>query len=347
MENYEKNRLPEYIGAVVALTALLMGYCTFSPMADSDVFTAVWAAKYAATMIITIVVIGVIVDKRDTAGELATALISFMIAAVADRIGWYSYIIVAAMALGEAIWLAAGVHKRKKDSNGSYKEENIKEYWQDNAMTTVMAYLVLALFIVALNDGNIPFLNKGNDTAVYEVKEEEEPEIVPEALTLVIEPDYEYVKEYDSYDNEGRLKALGIIYANEQKGLGLENTASIQLAELETDLPEKVAYGDYSHEDRFIRINKDYLDDFDVTLNTLLHEMMHQYQSELVDTGIADASRLAYFDDIREYKKELYNYKSTYDGCGFSEYYEQKVEADARQYADERTEFYKQILERD
>ena len=136
-------------------------------------------------------------------------------------------------------------------------------------------------------------------------------------------------------------------YANEQKGLGLENTASIQLAELETDLPEKVAYGDYSHEDRFIRINKDYLDDFDVTLNTLLHEMMHQYQSELVDTGIADASRLAYFDDIREYKKELYNYKSTYDGCGFSEYYEQKVEADARQYADERTEFYKQILERD
>ena len=69
MENYEKNGLPEYIGAVVALTALLMGYCTFSPMADSDVFTAVWAAKYAATMIITIVVIGVIVDKRDTAGE--------------------------------------------------------------------------------------------------------------------------------------------------------------------------------------------------------------------------------------------------------------------------------------
>lgn len=251
------------------------------------------------------------------------------------------------MALGEAIWLAAGVHKRKKDSNGSYKEEDIKEYWQDNAMTTVMAYLVLALFIVAFKDGNIPFLNKENDTAVYEVKEEEEPEIVPEDLTLVIEPDYEYVKEYDSYDNDGRLKALGIIYANEQKGLGLENTASIQLAELETDLPEKVAYGDYSHEDRFIRINKDYLDDFDVTLNTLLHEMMHQYQSELVDTGIADASRLAYFDDIREYKKELYNYKSTYDGCGFSEYYEQKVEADARQYADERTEFYKQILERD
>lgn len=145
MENYEKNGLPEYIGAVVALTALLMGYCTFSPMADSDVFTAVWAAKYAATMIITIVVIGVIVDKRDTAGELATALIPFMIAAVADRIGWYSYIIVVAMALGEAIWLAAGVHKRKKDSNGSYKEEDIKEYWQDNAMTTVMAYLVLAL----------------------------------------------------------------------------------------------------------------------------------------------------------------------------------------------------------
>ena len=31
MENYEKNGLPEYIGAVVALTALLMGYCTFSP----------------------------------------------------------------------------------------------------------------------------------------------------------------------------------------------------------------------------------------------------------------------------------------------------------------------------
>ena len=30
MENYEKNGLPEYIGAVVALTALLMGYCTFS-----------------------------------------------------------------------------------------------------------------------------------------------------------------------------------------------------------------------------------------------------------------------------------------------------------------------------
>lgn len=29
MENYEKNGLPEYIGAVVALTALLMGYCTF------------------------------------------------------------------------------------------------------------------------------------------------------------------------------------------------------------------------------------------------------------------------------------------------------------------------------
>ncbi len=347
MEDYEKNRLPEYIGAVVALTALLMGYCTFSPMADSDVLTAVWAVKYAATMIITIVVIGVIVDKRDTAGVLATALIPFMIAAVADRIGWYSYIIVVAMALGEGIWLAAGVHKRKKDSNGSYKEEDIKEYWQDNVMTTVMAYLVLALFIVALKEGNIPFLNKENDTAVYEAEEEEELEIVPETLTVVIEPDYEYVKEYDSYDNEGRLKALGIIYSNEQKVLGLENTASIQLAELETDLPEKVAYGDYSREERLIRINKDYLDDFDVTVNTLIHETMHQYQSELVDTGIADASRLAYFDDIREYKKELYNYKSTYDGCGFSEYYEQKVEADARQYADERTEFYKQILERD
>ena len=214
-------------------------------------------------------------------------------------------------------------------------------------MTTVMVYLVLALFIVALKDGNIPFLNKENDTAVYEVKEEEELEIVPEPLTLVIEPDYEYVKKYDSYDNEGKLKALGIIYANEQKVLGLEDTASIQLAELETDLPGKTAYGDYSREDRLIRINKDYLDDFDITVNTLIHETMHQYQSELVDTGITDASRLAYFDDIREYKKELYNYKSTDDGCEFSEYYGQKVEADARQYADERTEFYKQILERD
>lgn len=70
MENYEKNGLPEYIGAVVALTAL----------------------------------------------------IPFMIAAVADRIGWYSYIIVAAMALGEAIWLAAGVHKRKKTAMAVIKK---------------------------------------------------------------------------------------------------------------------------------------------------------------------------------------------------------------------------------
>lgn len=70
MENYEKNGLPEYIGAVVALTAL----------------------------------------------------IPFMIAAVADRIGWYSYIIVAAMALGEGIWLAAGVHKRKKTAMAVIKK---------------------------------------------------------------------------------------------------------------------------------------------------------------------------------------------------------------------------------
>ena len=347
MEDYEENGLAEYIGAVVALTALLMGYCTFSPMADSDVITAVWAAKYAATMIITIVVIGVVTDKRDSAGVLATALIPFMIAAVAERIGWYSYIIAGAIALGEGIRAAADVHKRKKDSSGSCKEENIKEYWQDNVITTVMAYLVLALFIVALKDGNIPFINKDNDTAVYEAEEEEELEIVPEALTLVIEPDYEYVKKYDLYDNECKLKALGIIYANEQKVLGLEDTASIQLAELETDLPGKVNYGDYSREERLIRINKDYLDDFDITVNTLIHETMHQYQSELVDTGIADASRLAYFEDIREYKKELYNYKSTDNGYEFSEYYSQRVEADARKYADERTEFYKQILEKD
>lgn len=143
--------------------------------------------------------------------------------------------------------------------------------------------------------------------------------------------------ELNSDEKACLLYEIGI---REEQYLGIDNYASITMATEKMDV-FTLAY--YSDEDRIIRINVAHIqeDDAKENVKTILHEVFHAYQHYVVSTLDFSSDVVLnsyYFADAREWKKNMDNYVSGV--ADFDAYEAQKLEADARNYADERVCVY-------
>lgn len=131
--------------------------------------------------------------------------------------------------------------------------------------------------------------------------------------------------------------ALQIIANLERSNLGVSNELNLCVANLEEeDLLGR--YDDSTHE---IVIDMDLLINGSVqdVLRCLLHEVRHSFQHRLVDLyNEIDTSdkNLQIFREVSLYAEEFENYNDK----DYSAYYDQQCEIDARDYAEERMEFY-------
>ena len=89
-------------------------------------------------------------------------------------------------------------------------------------------------------------------------------------------------------------------------------------------------------------------DDSTEAVDTLCHEVRHAYQHDSVDAFLSldkEYQQLVIFDDMRAFYENLEDYQSAMRD-GFEEYENQTVEADSRKYAEERTAFYFETVEK-
>ncbi len=122
--------------------------------------------------------------------------------------------------------------------------------------------------------------------------------------------------------------------------LGINHELNISLKPLEDGL-----YGTYTDTDHTISINIDITDDSYEVLETLFHEAYHAYQHRLCDaydTLDEEYKSLDVFYNVRYYKEEFADYTSGDED--FSEYYCQKCETVARDYAETNIDIAKELI---
>lgn len=114
------------------------------------------------------------------------------------------------------------------------------------------------------------------------------------------------------------------------------------------DMP-KMTWGSYRNESRTIYINLEVLENGSAkdSLNTILHEMRHLYQANLVDIYCrlsTEEKKIAYFSELREWSESFDSY-NTVSGDDYSieeymNYYTEAIEIDARDYATNNIDRY-------
>ncbi len=103
-------------------------------------------------------------------------------------------------------------------------------------------------------------------------------------------------------------------------------------------------YGTYKHSNHQVTLNFDILEDNDPTdcVVTLCHELRHSFQRNVSEAYLSlddEFQQLAIFDDSRDYYENFEDYKNVGED-GFSEYENQTVEKDSREYSEKRAVFY-------
>lgn len=156
----------------------------------------------------------------------------------------------------------------------------------------------------------------------------------------------EYNKDTLSYLNVSKWKKL-----SEQDRIDVLKTIAdieatylnIEQVEVVTENLEYFEYGSFSVEENKIKINRYYLNDPDISLECILHEIHHAFQVKIVcllDAKASDESSGMYYGDVRKWKENLEGYTSSYDDG----YYVQAVEVSARKYASEEIKIYKEFI---
>lgn len=97
------------------------------------------------------------------------------------------------------------------------------------------------------------------------------------------------------------------------------------------------AGGFFDEEKNRIILDERYIDILDYIVNAVCHESFHYYQSYIVKGG-TDIRELSDEEKIKKYVDELENYTDL--GENYEKYYEQALEADARNYAEKAARMY-------
>lgn len=141
--------------------------------------------------------------------------------------------------------------------------------------------------------------------------------------------------EWADLEPQERLDMLGIVAGIESNHLGIQETVSIEAA----DLSENVV-GSYRRRERVIRLNIRYLEDCQVEelINTVCHEMYHAYQWEQLENeeGLEKSwEDVLVNTPVRWSEAEYIRGEDDFTG-----YYNQRIETEAREYAKKRVRQY-------
>lgn len=137
--------------------------------------------------------------------------------------------------------------------------------------------------------------------------------------------------------------ALQIIANLERSYLGISNELNVCVANLE----EEGLLGRYDDSKHEIIIDMDLLlsGSAQDALQCLLHEAFHSFEHRMVDlyeeTEVSNKN-LWIFRKVNIYAEEFEHYNDGEDA--YTDYYEQQCETDAREYAEERIEFYESSI---
>ncbi len=154
-------------------------------------------------------------------------------------------------------------------------------------------------------------------------------------------------EKWESLDKEGKLEVMTAICNYEcEINLGF-NSPAVRIAELDAYI-----YGNYSQSERLITVNSLYINELSAQelIKTLLHEIRHCYQHELIKMyrklEYALSPQLKRLEPFRLAKKFSDNSKDyTKVSESVEGYYYQSVEMDSREWASERINFYIPYIE--
>lgn len=147
------------------------------------------------------------------------------------------------------------------------------------------------------------------------------------------EVDPEIVAAWASMSDEERDAVLDQIIAAEARRYGIDPP--------DIYYDTSMASNEYGYwDDGTLALNPDLLDDPQLAINTIVHEMRHAGQHKMID----DADTFWWWEDpvyhegttpeqVEAWKDNFDDYKSTDDGDTFEEYWDQPVEVDARQHS--------------
>ncbi len=176
---------------------------------------------------------------------------------------------------------------------------------------------------------------QGKKDAGAENKVPEEQTIAANMETLILLSD----ENWNALNEEEKLQVLQTIANIERHYLGLPHELTVRVSDTEED---KLCgyYYDRTHE---ITINRTHLmaDPSYALVDTIAHEAYHALQHRMVEAyeeADEEAKNLILFYDASVYSEELRNYKNGSED--FRDYYSQKCEEDARNYAKTATEEY-------
>ncbi len=137
---------------------------------------------------------------------------------------------------------------------------------------------------------------------------------------------------WSTLSTQEKLDVMQTVANIEKNYLGLPHELTIETEDLEGE-----TLGSYWDFHYVIKIDSEHLENSmakDV-LDTICHEAYHAYQHRLVDIynqSSPEDKDLLMFEDVKKYKEEFeLNYVNGVDG--FTEYYSQQCEIDAREYA--------------
>ncbi len=150
---------------------------------------------------------------------------------------------------------------------------------------------------------------------------------------------------WDRLTVKERLNILRRISCIEARKLGITKEIQVKLRYM--DSLQICAY--YQENDSTVYISPNILatTDAKTALNCLCHEMLHAAQHQYVrnyytfDDSEVD---MTYLKNASAYFDEFEDYMTTTDGYSYEEYYSQKAECDARDYAEKEVEFYYSVM---
>jgi len=145
------------------------------------------------------------------------------------------------------------------------------------------------------------------------------------------------LKQWETLSRGERLELLSQVGLMEEEYLGVETDVPIVISSIKMEA-HTCAY--YSNDTKQLRINVEHIDNADLpsVIDTVLHEVYHAFQNNVVDRLDFDEGMVHdsyYFVRARAWRDNRDNYISAYSD--FDAYEAQPLEADARNYAANRS----------
>ncbi len=209
--------------------------------------------------------------------------------------------------------------------------------WYLNCAKSIasVCLMVLLVYISVLNIFNVPSVIPATKSSESITQNKEA--YLNKRLSEISDIDESVWKDLSKKKRLAALQALADVDAVQQ---GINHEIKVRSKYIGS-----TTMGTYEHSKHLVTINTMLIEDDDPTeaVSTLLHEVRHSLQHTASDAYLMlaeDYKQLSIFDEIRSVYENLDNYKSISKGDSYSEYKNQIVEADSRDYSDMKTEFY-------